>query len=147
LCFYKPTTTKNLKLPRVLISYEPTFNLVSNTLTNHYYLIWGIGTISGVAVGWSSYYARKYHHHKLENKMDSVTQQISDMEREMILTKYYYRWTVPNIAEYIHIIVCCIYWSVAIVIVFVVLFYFVLFLLNKTYIDLFDFSFPMMIVD
>lgn len=83
-----------MKVPRSLIRYEPTIELLTKTFTANYNLIWGIATVSGIAAGWSSYYSRKYHRERLEEKISDMNSKLLDMESN-VKQKYFYRWTVP----------------------------------------------------
>ena len=83
------------RLPTVFARHQPTVDLFTQYCTTHQNLIWGVSMVSGITVGWMSYASRKYHHKKIENKFDSVTKRLSEMEKREVTRKYFYRIAMP----------------------------------------------------
>ena len=83
------------KLPTFLARHQETVDLFSSYCTTHQNLIWGISVVSGVSVGWMGYVNRRYHQRQIENKVESVTKRLSEMEKQRIRDRYFYRVAMP----------------------------------------------------
>eukprot|EP00484_Ammonia_sp_Unknown_P026547 CAMPEP_0197031548 /NCGR_PEP_ID=MMETSP1384-20130603/10527_1 /TAXON_ID=29189 /ORGANISM="Ammonia sp." /LENGTH=171 /DNA_ID=CAMNT_0042461091 /DNA_START=21 /DNA_END=536 /DNA_ORIENTATION=+ len=83
------------KLPKRLAKYQANADLFQQYCTTHQNLIWGVSIVSGISAGWASYVSRTYHQHKIEQKVKEVTDKLSDIERQRVRNKYWWRVTVP----------------------------------------------------